>query len=144
MEKHIRIYTEKRFLRNGVVGKYHEIEYDDRRDDGSTAVPPADWYYEVKYEEYREDGTLYCTGTEDFSGERLRGMKRYRIMKGTDSTMLWGKPRVSWSTVLSFNALDDESAEIYMKRIAELYKIDRISVSGAYAFSGAGVLYGYS
>ena len=40
-------------------------------------------YYEVPYTEYREDGTIKCTGTEDFSGERLRTLKTYEVVEQT-------------------------------------------------------------
>ena len=35
----------------------------------------ADDYYELPYKEYRPDGTLKATGTEDFSGARLRTLE---------------------------------------------------------------------
>lgn len=35
----------------------------------------AEHYYEYDYKEYREDGTLKCTGTEDFSSQRLRSLE---------------------------------------------------------------------
>ena len=40
-------------------------------------------YYEVPYTEYREDGSILCTGTEDFSSERLKTLKTYEIVEKT-------------------------------------------------------------
>lgn len=40
-------------------------------------------YYEVPYTEYRENGTIYSTGTEDFSSERLKTLKNYEIVEKT-------------------------------------------------------------
>ena len=40
-------------------------------------------YYEVPYTEYREDGSILCTGTEDFSSERLKTLKTYEVVKQT-------------------------------------------------------------
>ena len=40
-------------------------------------------YFEVPYTEYREDGSILCQGTEDFSGERLKTLKTYEVVKQT-------------------------------------------------------------
>lgn len=40
-------------------------------------------YYEVPYIEYRDDGSILCTGTEDFSSERLKTLKTYEIVEKT-------------------------------------------------------------
>ena len=40
-------------------------------------------YYEVPYIEYREDGSILCEGTEDFSGDRLKTLKTYEVVKQT-------------------------------------------------------------
>ena len=40
-------------------------------------------YFEVPYTEYREDGSILCEGTEDFSGDRLKTLKSYEVVKQT-------------------------------------------------------------
>ena len=40
-------------------------------------------YFEIPYTEYREDGTILCTGTEDFSSERLKEIKYFEIVEKT-------------------------------------------------------------
>lgn len=41
-------------------------------------------YFEVPYIEYRNDGTVLNIGSEDFSSQRLKTLKRYEIVEKTD------------------------------------------------------------
>lgn len=62
-------------------------------------------YYEVPYTEYREDGSILCTGTEDFSGERLKTLKTYEILEKTgektkaSNINLSGRNRNRWGHI---------------------------------------------
>ena len=48
-------------------------------------------YHEVPYIEYREDGSIKCTGTEDFSGQRMKELKVYEILTKTGNKNKGGK-----------------------------------------------------
>lgn len=70
-------------------------------------------YFEVPYIEYCKDGTIYNKGTEDFSLERLKVIKLWRVKTPSGELNKGGHRR--WDTIDNIRTLSAKDAKSIAK-----------------------------
>lgn len=73
-------------------------------------------YFEIPYIEYRKDGSIYSTGTEDFTKERLKSLKTYEIVsptgEKTKESSLHKGGRTRWKHVQDITCINRKTCKI--------------------------------